>query len=156
MTSVLNRPLPLNGSKMIISFLIPLFLIACSTGKEITRTKNPKVISTTPAKVKEANEEVLAMDTIRWTVEPTEEMSPIVSESGSEPLFGEVKKSEYNIALLLPFRLNGNVNEELDANNMKFAHFYSSLKLALEQSKYDLNVKIKTYETNRNSNEKYD
>lgn len=150
MTSVQSHLLRLNGSKMSFTLFISVFLLACSSTKEVTRNKRPTVINPDPTeKVEEKKEEVLAMDTVRWVEVPDSEFVPISDETGEDNVLSEVRESTYDVALLIPFRLMDYDMAELDANNAKFAHFYSGLKMALGKSDADIRIRIRTYQTNR-------
>lgn len=153
MISAQNHLQLLNGSKMILFYCLSFFCLACSSSKDLPRSKKPTVIKSDVAiKTKDVPEEVLSMDTIRWVIESEEMYPPITGETKDEMGLGDVRKEVYEIALLIPFRLTDSGVSDMEPNNIKFAQFYSGLKMAVE-SNPNTNVRIKTYETNRRLND---
>lgn len=149
-----NRLLQSNGSKLLYLLFVIVLLAGCSSTKSSTSKKRPKVIRPSTEKVdkpttpKEEESKVLAMDTVRWT-EISEDVFPPITSASEDYELNMVRKKKYEVALLLPLRLTDYDITDLDANNRKFASFYAGLKRAAETNNTDLDVRITTYDTNR-------
>lgn len=153
MILVQNHLLRLNGSKMIFISFVTALIMSCSSTKDVPRSKRPVVIQSDPSDRKDKEEvEVLSMDTIRWVIESEDAYPPITGETKEDSPFGEIIKDQYQVALLIPFKLTSSNVDNFDPVNIKFAQFYSGLKMALSSDER-VNVNIRTFETNRDIND---
>ncbi len=145
MISVLNRLLRSSGSSLLI--ITCLLYVACSP--TTSSTARTSVIKKDDPKTSAPTVEVIEVDTIQWTWADEEVYPPITSVESEVASFAldNVTKDRYEIALLLPMRLQQNV-PNLDRNNKKFADFYAGLKMAAAVPS-DLNASITVYYTNR-------
>ncbi len=150
MISAPNHLQLLNGSKLWFPFIIGLLLIGCA-GSKSGIPNRPVVVdpnvnqedNTTPVV------EIITVDTIEWSYTSIEEIKPITSDMGEEVLpFEQINEENYNVALMMPFRLSGNPMSDLNVNNEKFAHFYAGYKMAIEGEDW---IQTTTYHTNRSA-----
>lgn len=173
MISVPNRQQPLNGSKALVvdlqNILVLLFvcifflLSSCDALKKVPREDNKdkqeeleeikgsKVYNPQTGKWESPNAPASTMDTIAWKDPSPETAPPIVSDgtdgSGSAPSGEGITKSEYNIAVMLPFMTNK--FQELDAKINKKSklaiNLYGGMQMAFDQLSSDgvkLNVTV--------------
>jgi len=145
MISALNHLLRLSGSSLLI-FTCLLYVACSSTTSSTARTK---VIEKDAPNSSQAEVEIIEVDTIQWSWADEELNPPITSIDGVVASYAleKVTKDNYEIALLLPMRLEQDV-PTLDRNNKKFADFYAGLKMAASEA-IDLNANVSVYSTNR-------
>jgi len=146
MTSVLSRLLLSNGSKIIYISLC-LMLLSCSTTQNTSA--RPTVIKKDEPDTRPSTDvEAVPVDTVKWTWEDEEEFPPITSEGEvASYLLDNVTKDRYEVALLLPMKLQQTV-PNLDAINKKFADFYAGIKMAASKAR-DVRANVSVYYTDR-------
>ncbi len=144
MISVLNHLLRSSGSSLLI-FACLLYISCSPTTSSTARTNVIKKDKPTP---RQEEEEVIQVDTIQWTW-ADDEVYPPITTSGEVASYAleNITKDQYEIALLLPLRLEQDI-PNLDRNNKKFADFYAGLKMAATEAR-DLNANVTVYYTNR-------
>ena len=145
MISVLNHLLRSSGSSLLI--FTCLLCISCSP--TTTSTARTDVIKKDKPQSSKADVAAISVDTIQWTWADEEVYPPIRSIDGEVASYAldRVIKDRYEIALLLPLRLEQDI-PNLDRNNKKFADFYAGLKMAAAEAS-DLAANITVYYTNR-------
>ncbi len=148
MISVLNLQPRLNGNNILIAIALMLLFIGCSSTRSSTGS-NPVVLDSRESEELSNNKsESIAVDTIKWTITDEEVVSPITSDLASAEVlpFQEEYKEDYNVALMLPFKLTGNTLEDMSLYNQKFAQFYAGYIMAMEGEDW---IRTTTYHTNR-------
>lgn len=155
MISVPNPLRLLNGNRLLVLFLFLAILFGCASSSRVGSSRTPKVLE--PILDKEENPtNIVHLDSVQleWVSSdvfpPVTDESPRLDSHGPAVLgAGRKLKDSYTLALFLPLILQdaGQANS-LDANNLKFAHFYAGIQLAAN-SITDLPVRIKVYNTNR-------
>ena len=166
MTLVQNRPLQLNGSKLVVLLFLMALLSSCDafkkiqgdddvtkTGEELDEIQGKKVYDSktgTYIIVEEAPTEI--MDTIKWKDLPSTSNPPITSEGafvesaqGKELIevgeFGSEFYTSYNISLILPF-LTDRVEQtdrglKIDSRSYWAINYYGGVRLALDEFKQE-------------------
>ena len=162
MTSVLSRRPRLNGSSIVISLLIFLLFVACSTPKSGAKT-DPKKPSDTTVPSKDDKDKVrvydpatgtyvlvprdaVKVDTVKWTEEKTD---PILTDK-SIPVDVPEKKSSYEISILIPLNSDNYVSLEgnMDSRLLRFMQYYGGMRIAaLDAENLGLPVKFRSFDT---------
>ena len=127
MTSVQNLLRPLSGNKLILLSFLCLFLVSsCKTKKNVADNKGPR--TQTPQTSRPGPKS--KVDTIRWTETVLDNSEQATTETPIE------YKSNYKIALLIPFESNRYEPSQFQvqgSSENRFANYYSGVKLALEK-----------------------
>ena len=136
----------LSGNSMVwMTSIAAFFMISCAGSKSVI--DDPNIVSPNVVKDEAPKVSTIEVDTVRWSFVDESDIIPISSDMAAEVLpFEQINKEEYNVALLLPLRLSGDGNSDLNINNEKFAHFYAGYKLALQDIDW---IQTTTYHTNR-------
>lgn len=144
MTSVLNHPQLLSGSK--IFFLCATMLLISSCGIfNTTRDNNKDKV------VKDRVE--TEMDTLEVTQIPETDLAPIKKTPTNvvdEEDYSAYKKESYKIGLLIPFNAVDVNFDTNDGSDQKFVNYYAGIKLALEEfDQNGQNFEVYTYDSER-------
>ncbi len=127
MTSVQNLQQQLSGNRIFLFLFLSIFLVSsCKTKKTVVDNRG-KTQTTVPSTRPGPKSKV---DTIRWTETILENEDVAVIDEPVE------YKSNYKIALLIPFESNRYEPRQFqipESKENRFANYYSGVKLALEE-----------------------
>ncbi len=124
-----NRLRLLNGSRIIVMFLLGLFLFSCGTKKPNYRrpTHKKPTTSTKPKKKKSK------IDTVEWTeVDKTTSSTKPKSDFKNTTPSNNIK-SNYRISIFMPMNGKSSYTEGQDKSTEAYINYYAGMKMALKE-----------------------
>lgn len=158
MTSVPNHLPPLNGSSIVVCFLLLCFLFACSAPKASSKKpadlKPPAKDTSDKVRVYDpatgtyvlVPRDAVKVDTVKWTEDKSD---PILTDRGTIDDTPE-KKSNYEISILVPLNSDQYTSMEgsLDSRLVRFMQYYGGMRIAADEiQELGLPVKFRSFDT---------
>lgn len=140
MTLAPNHRLPLNGSKLVLFFLILISIFSCDPRSTAKRTsKRPTVVTSKP-KPKTTKTKV---DTVKWV-----EIDKTKKTEGNIPGVPHANtKDNYQISILMPFKGANSYSTDDNQSMEEYINYYAGVKMALSDlEQKGLNASIQVFD----------